>query len=132
MSTIIDGIPHLNAEELYELLNNPEKQDVVVIDVRELEEYVDGHVPGVPLLSMGNIPELIDQFDKSKEYVFVCRSGNRSFQVAKYFQMHDIPNVHNYAGGMLIWHKDVAEGPEHVVDAEQFSMQALQRKSSNE
>lgn len=127
VTVIIDGVPHVDAEELYDIVNNPEKRHIYVVDVREPEEYNAGHIPGVPLLPMGQIPELIEQFDKNAEYIFICRSGNRSLNVAKYFQMNGIQNVHNYAGGMLAWDKEIAEGPEHVVES--FSMKGLERKA---
>lgn len=126
MTTIIEGISHLNSEQLSKLVNDP-NSEVIIIDVREPEEYREGHIPGIPLIPMGNMPDLIEDFDKSCEYVFVCRSGARSLNVAKFFKNSGIENVHNYEGGMLAWDDDVSVGDEHIIT--QFSMEALQRKN---
>lgn len=127
MSTIIEGVSHVDHEQLSDILQDA-SSEVIVIDVRERDEYAAAHIPGVPLLPMGDIPEVIDEFDKSREYVFVCRSGARSLNVAKFFQDNGIDKVHNYLGGMLAWDKDIATGEERVV--EQFSMAAIDRMKS--
>lgn len=122
--TIIEGVSHVDAMRVKEILDNDE--NIYVIDVREPEEYVEGHIPGIPLLPMGEVPDLIEQFDKEAEYVIVCRSGRRSLEVAKFFQNEGIPKVHNYLGGTIEWPYELATGLENVV--EQFSMTNLERK----
>lgn len=129
MEDLIDNISHLDADELNHILADPAHAEIYVIDVREPEEYAAGHIPGIPLIPMGTIPDVIDQFDKSAEYVFVCRSGRRSLEVAKFFQREGIGNVHNYKGGMLAWDKEVNFGEEHIID-EFTSMRQLERKGN--
>ena len=126
MPETIEGVSHVSAAELAEIWNDPEQRNIYIIDVREPEEYQEAHIPGIPLLPMGEIPELIDQFDKEAEYILVCRSGRRSLEVSKYFQSEGIQQVHNYAGGMLAWEADVVDGLEHVITS--FSMKNLERK----
>ena len=77
-------ISQLETVELEEILKE-ERRSAIVLDVRELEECVDHHIPDLPLVPMGEIVNVIDQFDKEKEYIFVCRSGRRSHEVAKFF-----------------------------------------------
>lgn len=128
MPAFIEGVSHLDKQELHSLINDSTKSDVIIIDVRELEEYEEGHIPNIPLLSMGNIPDVMDQFDKDAEYVFICRSGRRSLEVSKFFQNEGIEKVHNFLGGMLTWDKEVNIGQENVIH--DFSMKALERKSN--
>lgn len=125
MSKMIYGVSHVDREELYELLHN-EERNVLVIDVRELDEYTAGHIPLVPLIPMGEIAAYLEEFDKEREYVFVCRSGGRSYEVTRFFQSQGFTKVHNYEGGMLNWDKEVTFGPENVV--EQFNAGQLERK----
>lgn len=129
MSDIIEGVSHVNAQELHRILQDPDQNHIYVIDVREPEEYAEGHIPGVPLLPMGDIPDVVDRLDKSAEYVLVCRSGRRSLEVAKFFQSEGIEKVHNYLGGMLAWDQEIAQGLEKgVVNSdERFSMNLLER-----
>lgn len=110
MSQMIDGIPHIDTDELHTLLQNPDNE-TMVIDVREPSEYEIAHIPGVPLIPMNEIPARVHELDQDKEYVFVCRSGSRSFEVARYLQALGFERVHNYWGGMLSWDREVVTGP---------------------
>ncbi|WP_088103613.1 rhodanese-like domain-containing protein [Halalkalibacter urbisdiaboli] len=106
-----DGIVQVEVDELKELLNS----DTIIVDVRELEEYDEAHIPGVPLIPMNSIPHHMEKLDKGKSYVFVCRSGARSQNVALYLNEHGFTDVKNYAGGMLNWDGERSSGLEWVV-----------------
>lgn len=112
MAELIEGVSHVDTQELYNIMQDPNKKHVHIIDVREEEEYIAGHIPGVPLLPMSEIPDRVDQLDKSMEYIFVCRSGRRSLEVAKFLQGEGIEKVHNYLGGMLEWEYEIVQGME--------------------
>lgn len=114
MSYDYQGISHIDSEELYELLQDTNNSHLI-IDVREPHEYEQAHIPGIPLIPMGNIPQYADQLDKEREYVFVCRSGQRSFEVANYLQQLGFQHVHNLDGGMLGWMYETKSGLEHVI-----------------
>ncbi|MBA4536903.1 rhodanese-like domain-containing protein [Bacillus aquiflavi] len=73
-----------------------------IIDVREEEEVALGTIPGAIHIPMGEIPFSLASFDKNKEYIFICRSGNRSGHVCYYLQEQGF-NVWNMIGGMLEW-----------------------------
>lgn len=120
MSYELDGVKQIEAEELQELVKN-KQEDVVLIDVREPEEYEAGHIPGVPLLPMQSIPSFIKGFQKDKEYVFICRSGNRSQKVSLFLQQYGIDKVTNFNGGMLSWEGDKKTGPEtHLIEVDEL------------
>jgi rhodanese-related sulfurtransferase len=106
MPFIENGISHYDAEELLELVERNRDARITLIDVREPEEYIEGHIPGVRLIPMGKIPEMVDTLDPDQEYLFICRSGRRSSMVAHYLQKLGFKKVHNFYGGMLSW-----EGP---------------------
>ncbi|GLY10322.1 rhodanese-like domain-containing protein [Pseudobacillus badius] len=96
----MEPIPEITAEELKQRLENGEKLEVV--DVREEEEVAGGKIPQAKHIVMGTIPEHLDQFDKEKEYIFVCRSGRRSENVCYYMRDQGF-KVRNMTGGMLDW-----------------------------
>ncbi|MDQ0087390.1 rhodanese-related sulfurtransferase [Paenibacillus anaericanus] len=125
MSTIIDGISHIDSNELHEIIQDPANR-TLIIDVREPHEYIGAHIPGIPLIPMGEIASYIHDLDKEREYVFVCRSGYRSFQVANYFKHFGFEQVHNYEGGMLNWEHEVTSGPENIITT--FEPQKLERE----
>lgn len=113
MSKVIDGVNQIDAEELQELLKDESKRGgIKFIDVREPHEYEAGHIPGVPLIPMNSIPAKLSELDKDEEYVFICRSGNRSHHVSKFLQQHGYNKVTNFNGGMLSWKGDTKQGSE--------------------
>lgn len=72
-----------------------------VIDVREPAEYAEGHVPGAPLIPLGEVAERIDEVP-SGEVLVICRSGARSARAAELLRAQGIDAV-NVVGGTLAW-----------------------------
>ncbi len=114
MSFEKDGIVQVGPEELMEIYNSGEKEPII-IDVREPEEYEQGHIPGVPLIPMNTIPEHVEKLKQERSYIFVCRSGGRSQKVSLFLKEKGFDNVRNYAGGMLEWTGELKHGLEWVV-----------------
>ena len=54
------------------------EQGATVVDVREPSEYVDGHLPGAVNIPMGQLSNRLDELDRDRRQVVICRSGNRS------------------------------------------------------
>lgn len=80
-----------------------DRNDVLVLDVREQWEYDEGHIPNVTLIPMNEIPNRLDEIPTDKEVVVTCRSGNRSGQVADFLRQQGYTNIHNMTGGILDW-----------------------------
>ena len=79
-----------------------EKAPIHIIDVREAVEVQAGKIPNALHIPLGLIEFKIQDLDKSKEYIMVCRSGGRSFKAATLLEEHGF-NVINMTGGMLDW-----------------------------
>ncbi|WP_078414085.1 rhodanese-like domain-containing protein [Priestia abyssalis] len=94
----------ITTEELKKKLEAGE--DVLLVDVREDEEVAAGKIPAAKHIKMNDIPQSLDQFEKEKEYIFICRSGYRSERVCEYLQDQGY-KVRNMVGGMLEWSGDV-------------------------
>lgn len=76
--------------------------DVSIIDVRETEEVKAGKIPGAVNIPLSLLEFRLQDIDKSKEHILVCRSGNRSGMAAQLLQSRGY-NVINMDGGMLDW-----------------------------
>ena len=64
-----------NMDEIQEYL----EKGAIVIDVRTVEEYEDGHVSGSKNIVLDTIPERIEEIKALGEsFIAVCRSGARS------------------------------------------------------
>ncbi|MBU8879802.1 rhodanese-like domain-containing protein [Bacillus sp. FJAT-29790] len=96
----MDPIETITTDVLEKKLAAGEKLELV--DVREDEEVEHGMIPGAKHIRMMTIPENLEYFDKDKEYIFICRSGNRSSNVCYYLQDQGY-KVRNMVGGMLEW-----------------------------
>lgn len=81
--------------------------DVVIIDVREPEEFAAGHIPGAELIPLGTLANALGDLDKEQTYLLVCRSGNRSGQAAKLMIENGFTQVKNLRGGMNSWTGEV-------------------------
>lgn len=79
------------------------RDDVVLIDVREQWEYDQGHIPNITLIPMGEITNRLNEIPRDKEVIFTCRSGNRSGQVTEFLRQSGFENVHNMQGGIVAW-----------------------------
>ena len=69
-------------------------QGAYVLDVREPDEYAEGHVPGAVLIPMGEVGQRLDEIPEGQVLV-ICRSGNRSRQIMEMLRArgHDAFNV---------------------------------------
>lgn len=75
---------------------------VPVVDVREPYEYIEGHVPGAPLVPLGTVAERADAFPADGEVLVICKSGARSAQAVEHLRTQGIEAV-NVAGGTMGW-----------------------------
>jgi rhodanese-related sulfurtransferase len=77
--------------------------EIVVIDVREADEYAVGRIPGSTWIPLGELAGRTDEVPTDKPVVMVCRSGNRSAQAVQILQKAGFTNIHNMTGGMNAW-----------------------------
>jgi len=75
----------------------------LLVDVREMSEFVEVRAEDVVLLPMSTLPPRLEELPRDRELLFICRSGNRSGQVVAYLQANGRQDVANVAGGMLAW-----------------------------
>lgn len=92
--------PSVDVHTVYALLKSP---DVLLLDVREADEYAGGHIPGITLIPMGEIPGRLSELPTDKPIIVTCRTGNRSGQVVEFLRGQGFTNVHNMDGGIVAW-----------------------------
>src|SRR5438477_1234256 len=96
----IDEIDAGRARELYDSADAP-----VFLDVREREEWDEGHIPGAVHIPRGWRESRIEQAvpDRSRPVVAYCAAGNRSTFAAKTLDELGYADVVNLAGGINDW-----------------------------
>jgi rhodanese-related sulfurtransferase len=78
-----------------------------IIDVRESDEFEEGHIPGAVNISVNSIQSQLEKIDKIKEHILVCHAGVRSAFAAEILSASGF-QVKNMTGGMLAWTGDIA------------------------
>ena len=77
-------------------------ESVILLDVREDDEWQRGHAPGAQHIPMGQIPARIGEIDSNTPLYVVCQGGGRSQRVAQYLAQNGFSPV-NVSGGMMAW-----------------------------
>ncbi len=90
-------------ERVEELRTNP---DIILVDVREKDEYREGHIPKSRNIPLSQIPDALNINRNQKIYVY-CRSGNRSQKAVNYLKENGFTDVTNI-GGILNYHGKIA------------------------
>tara|TARA_A100001388_G_scaffold232837_1_gene185616 strand:+ start:483 stop:797 length:315 start_codon:yes stop_codon:yes gene_type:complete len=85
-----------------ELKDRLDKKDLILIDVRENEEYAICNIESSVHIPMNKIPSHLDKLDQDTDYAIICHSGVRSHNVCFYLQNHGF-KVRNVNGGIHQW-----------------------------
>jgi molybdopterin/thiamine biosynthesis adenylyltransferase/rhodanese-related sulfurtransferase len=80
----------------------------VIVDVREREEWDEGHLPGAVHVPRGHLESRIERAipDKSRPVLLYCASGNRSAFAAKTLEELGYDHVVSLAGGFTDWKRN--------------------------
>lgn len=96
----------ISAKEAKEIMDSAE--DYVLVDVREKDEYIKGHIEGAILIPYGEIEKRAEEEIADKEQVILvyCRSGRRSAIAAQALADMGYTNVKDF-GGIIDWPYEV-------------------------
>jgi rhodanese-related sulfurtransferase len=75
----------------------------LIIDVRELDEWREGHIPGALHIPLGSLSAHVNEIDRNSEVIVVCRSGARSGRAVAALMQSGYTQVANLSGGMIAW-----------------------------
>lgn len=94
----------ITTAEMQQKLENGET--LHMIDVREDDEVATGIIPGAIHIPLGEVPDRLEELDKTTPYVIICRSGGRSGRAAEFLEAQGY-DATNMVGGMLDWQGNV-------------------------
>lgn len=76
----------------------------LVIDVRTVEEFAEGHVPGAINVPLAIVPESLDAFgEKHTSIVMYCRSGRRAAEALEILSSAGFMNLYYLDGDIIGW-----------------------------
>lgn len=120
-------IRETDVDTVHQVWQSASGDEPVIIDVRERDEFVDGHIEGADFIPRGLLDLKIENVvpDKSKRVVLYCQGGTRSALAAKSLEDIGYQNVESMAGGFSAWKQ--SGYPVHI--AETLSEEQLTRYS---
>ena len=117
-----DEITTLAPSKIKAILDKDKKGEFLLLDVRQPEEYKDGHIPGAVLIPLGELEARQEELERDKKIITYCRSGHRSMAAAIALCGLGFKDVHHLAGGILNWRYETISGipearPEVITEA---------------
>jgi molybdopterin/thiamine biosynthesis adenylyltransferase/rhodanese-related sulfurtransferase len=99
-------IDEVDAPQAHDLLESAEPP--LLVDVREHDEWTEGHIPGAVHVPRGYLESRIEQAapDRSRSLVLYCAGGSRSAFAVKTLEELGYENVASLAGGFTDWKRN--------------------------
>lgn len=81
------------------------REDALMLDVREMNEYTGGHIVNAVHIPLSNLNSRITELDKykNKKVIVSCRSGSRSGNACASLKKAGFADVFNLRGGVMAW-----------------------------
>ncbi|MBH40364.1 MAG: molybdenum cofactor biosynthesis protein MoeB [Chloroflexi bacterium] len=79
------------------------KDEVLVLDVREPQEFQICRIPGSTLIPLNDLPQRLAELEGYKDMVVHCKSGVRSAKAVKLLHEAGFSDAKNLRGGILAW-----------------------------
>lgn len=106
----MSDVPEIDIDTLERRLTD----GVLVIDVRETDEYVGGHIGGALHVALGTVPDRVADLPAETPVLVVCAVGGRSARAVQFLRAQGI-DATNVAGGTKAWAESgrpLVAGPE--------------------
>ena len=90
-----------------------QRQDIILIDCREQEEWDGGHIAQAVLAPLSDFENQIKKLGlenmitkDDKEIIIHCRSGKRSMRACEFLEVRGYTHLVNLEGGLLGWQEE--------------------------
>ena len=122
LKCIVDEIGRLTSEVVKTIMDKDNTGSYILLDVRQPQEYNEGHIPGAMLIPLGKLEARQNEIDRSKKIITYCRSGHRSLAAAITLCELGFEQLYHIEGGILNWPYKTISGtfevePELIVES---------------
>lgn len=83
---------------------DPLPESLVVLDVREDNEWAEGHLDGAVHIPLQQLPGRVDELPEGRQVLAMCHAGGRSAQATAYLCERGVDAV-NLDGGIVAWER---------------------------
>lgn len=96
------GGASVNTLQATQMMN---RENALVLDVREPAAYAAGHILGARNLPLGELEKRAEELDKHKKkpVIVACETGTTSTRAVKVLKARGFENVVNLSGGFRAW-----------------------------
>ena len=99
----VESVPQITVYDLASWIT--ERPELVVIDVREPFEWLEGHVEGALHLPMMEALQRVAELPADRPKAVMCAGGLRSSTVISALKRQGVTDCYNVTGGMTAWLK---------------------------
>ena len=101
-----EEIRYVSMNEIISIME--ENENYIILDVRTIEEYDEGHIPNAICIPNETIDEdVINKLPNKEQLILIyCRSGNRSKQAANKLKNLGYTNLIEF-GGIIDWKGEI-------------------------
>ncbi|MBE5820582.1 MAG: rhodanese-like domain-containing protein [Clostridiales bacterium] len=103
-----DEIKYVSMDDIVQIMN--ENTNYIILDVRTIEEYNEGHIPNaicIPNETIGS--DIFKELPNKEQLILIyCRSGNRSKQAAEKLKKLGYTNLIEF-GGIIDWKGEIVK-----------------------
>ena len=89
----------IDVDQAYQL----REEGAILLDVRRLEEWNQGHIPGAVLIPLDELQARISELPVDQDIVIYCRIGNRSALALSILHNTGFSTVYSMTGGINDW-----------------------------
>ena len=106
LAQVKDEIHEVTASDVLERLGDADRP--LLLDVREQDEWQEGHLPGAIHVERGNLESRVEAVipDRTREIVVYCAAGARSAFAAKSLTELGYTNVSSMSSGFTDWKRN--------------------------
>jgi rhodanese-related sulfurtransferase len=90
----------VNVEQVADALS---KDSHTLVDVREPDEWQDGHIHGAVHIPMSELGARATALPRDKPIYTMCHSGSRSLYAINALEQAGFPGAKSLAGGIVAW-----------------------------
>ena len=98
----LEPYDRIDSNEAMAMLDS-DPDNIVVVDVRNDDEWASGHVTGALHLFIDEITDRIEELPKDKKLLFICAIGVRSAKVGNALLRHGHKQAIHLKGGLEAW-----------------------------
>lgn len=101
VAAVQQAVPLIQVQALDALMKM--KAHIVIVDVRQTEEFAQGHIEGALLMPLDTLAARYTDLSKDVKLVVYCRSGHRSAKAVAFLREHGYANAVSLDGGYTAW-----------------------------